>query len=42
MPIIETRLNYEMEEKQKIALLETVTKVVSYEMNYPFQEWYVF
>lgn len=35
MPIIEIRLNYEMEEKQETVLLETIAKVVSYEMKLP-------
>lgn len=38
MPIIEVKLNYEMEEKEEIVLLETITKVVSYEMKKPISK----
>lgn len=35
MPIIEVKLNYEMEEKEEIVLIEGITKVISYEMKKP-------
>ena len=35
MIIIELKLNYEMGGKQEIVLLETITKVVSYEIRRP-------